>query len=489
MRKKHFNWTSLHLGALFGVSLFTCCIDDSEQRFMAEPSPIRSMDSSKEISPIDLIYKSIYISNPNVTRAGADFSVTPHVLNGDTVMYVVNYDGNGWDIFSSKLQAPMVLFHSDTGSINLSDSISFPEVFLATVNSMAEKVYYTEADDNFIDDSWATVLLSSSSPGSLPIVPLDSMIHYIPTDSLAPDTLQIIPNLGEGYWIKDTVTETITTIDIDHLVNDHWNQLVPYNSFIPYDPQNENVHGAVGCVAVATTQYLHYLHIKDGISLKAYSEATYDSNNNRYIFSNPSATLWDNLPCDGSSEQGSMLDSLALVLGYISSNVCYGHSVSGTPGRLSYVTSFLRDSCGLNYQEATYNYDYVVGELKSGYPVVVTASGSNNGNDDNHCFIIDSYRNQIETVYCYQKWVGTDYWGNPTNTFDNEGNPITFTYVMRLPLSRSQTPFYRMNLGRGNSFYDNVWVTAEDQWQFKPTYWYNVSSAKMLKRVFTISRK
>lgn len=44
---------------------------------------------------------------PTATRAGA-VSIMPYVVNGDTVMYVANYE-EGWEVFSNDNRLPMVL--------------------------------------------------------------------------------------------------------------------------------------------------------------------------------------------------------------------------------------------------------------------------------------------------------------------------------------------------------------------------------------------
>lgn len=477
------HYCSFKLG-LFADLLFftivTSCKDDVDYLPIADSSVALSSTYNPQDTPLGLISKNIALSQSATTRANGDYAITPYTIDADTILYLVNYRNGGCDVYSARFQAPMLLMHTNSNNIDLSDICNNSSEFSSLIDDFAQLVYHTDLSME-MDESWKMVQMASSSNGIPPIAP-DTLISGPGLDPFDEDSLFVLPVLGNGHWLIDTIATKEDTNVIDHLIQDHWSQLEPYNRYIPYDTINPELHGAVGCVAVATTQYLHFLHQKDGIVPPAYSSATYDSIQNKYIFQNESRTIWDHLPCDISTSNNANIDSLALALGYISSYVCYDHLYGGTPGKMDSIVGFLNHRCGLSYSHVKYNSDYVIDELLSGYPVIVTGYGQMDGNVDSHCFLVDSYKNERTSISYVYKWVGTDRNGLPTNLFDLSGKPITFRYVYHFQGPVFNEPFIRMNLGRGYSPCDNVWVNTTNRWQFRSTYWYVVSQSRMIKK-------
>ncbi len=53
------------------------------------------------------------------------FSLTPYIINGDTLLYIAQYE-NGWEIYSASKATNMVLFSSEEGNFDM-NSPSFPD--------------------------------------------------------------------------------------------------------------------------------------------------------------------------------------------------------------------------------------------------------------------------------------------------------------------------------------------------------------------------
>lgn len=461
---------------LFIMMLALCCVllVSCKDEFGLEEKPIALEENILRDLPstTSLINKYISQKSTQTRTMTSSYTIEPYVLDGDTTLYFVNYAEGGWGIFSAKLQAPMLLFSSTTGSISVDNMSTIPTTCLDFINSVAESIMISEkSNDAYIDESWVNVILSSNSIIIPPLPPSDT-IHSTTPDVIIMDSLYYASMLGEGHWEIDTVTNIIDQNRITHLIPVHWGQMEPYNTYIPYDlSSGDSLHSAVGCVALSTAECLLYLHQKDGIVPSAYTQATYVPARNRYVFSNLSTTIWDHLMPFANGDLP--MDSIALVLGYISNNLSTGFSRKATSSSIGRIPGYLLADCGINTTFRTYDIEEIIRSITNLYPVITSASGSCDGEPANHCFIIDGYFNRRTELNEYIKWVGTDANGNSTNQYDGNGRPVSYRYSYYKIIRYTNEPYITMNWGWEGG-HDEMWFNASDTWTLRPGNYYNL---------------
>ena len=213
-----------------------------------------SLSVSTKVTPTHIdAYLNGYKGIPK-TRS-ADVSIDP-ILNGtDTVMYLVNYPEGGWEVLSADLRLPKVLVQGDNENISLSELYANPSEELIYNNLSG---FISELQDNPL----AEIETGGDSWSNIATLNIDS--------SLDGDDL---PGIGWLHIGTDIVRDTLVQ---DHLLKTKWGQGVPWNSKTPYTDSTRQFHCATGCVMVAASQMLYYLHDKIGVPAKTYGDSYVD---------------------------------------------------------------------------------------------------------------------------------------------------------------------------------------------------------------------
>ncbi|MDE6754685.1 MAG: hypothetical protein K2J82_08765 [Muribaculaceae bacterium] len=87
-------------------------------------------------------------------RFSSAFSITPYIEDGDTLMYVVQYE-KGWEIYSAKLSSPMILFSSQEASNFDVNDPTFPDALKNLIFSVSESIKSTASlYPDSIHSSW-----------------------------------------------------------------------------------------------------------------------------------------------------------------------------------------------------------------------------------------------------------------------------------------------------------------------------------------------
>lgn len=346
---------------VFFLSLicFVSCveIEDNQERYES--------DAVKNSVLLDNIMSYIAATHEPATRGGDSYyNIYPYLYEGDTVMYVANYD-DGWQIFSNSEIAPMVLASSETGHLDLEDETFQESPMYAYIQGLAEEVRYAQA-----------YTTGSGDLGTLVSLPVDS------------------------FFVGPIIISRVDTISIEernHLIMTKWGNKEPWNSYTPY---YRGQHSQVGCGAVAVAQYLYYQHGLTRVPATAMSRATYTHSTQRYTFSNPSTTIWNKMAL---TRTGENTDSAAVYLGFISDAVCHNYTDTATysndTDRLSYLSSL-----GFNFERVTMDFSYIVSQLNQQEPILLDIYTGTGG----HSLIIDSYR--IERLSML-------YWSEVANRF------------------------------------------------------------------------
>ena len=98
-----------------------------------------------------------YVKGAKDTRATSQFSITPYIEDGDTLLYIAQYD-NGWEIYSASHAAPMVLFSSDTGKFDIDDNTlisPLKDMILACAHKIKE---FVNEDNKSVNPSWKGIV-------------------------------------------------------------------------------------------------------------------------------------------------------------------------------------------------------------------------------------------------------------------------------------------------------------------------------------------
>lgn len=343
---------------LFSFSFLMSCNNDD----LSESLQSGGYGNDFSTTVIDCIEKYINITRgTDDTRASSDsYEITPYIINGDTALYVVNYD-SGWQIFSNSFKAPLVLAFSETGNLDINDEV-------------------------FKDSPLSSYIESLVSGVSL----LDRSLVRFPKDSLGFNQL----DTTQATIYPEPYLENIDTLSIlekNHLIQTKWGNKSPWNRYVKLAPNGSGSmeHAQVGCGAVAVGQYLFYKQHNGYSNLEAMSNAVYDSINNEYAFSNPSSSIWGKMAMTyvEANENPYLGDSAAVFLGDISKSISTFFAVEGTGSTATTQKNYL-NSCGFNFVYSAIDYDYIIDQLANNEPVVIQIQSPVGG----HACLVDGYR-------------------------------------------------------------------------------------------------
>ena len=138
-------------------------------------SPVRTAEQKA-------ILKYIGRKSPK-SRSAEDVRLIPYTIDGDTVMYLANYD-EGWELFSNDLRVPMVLMRSGEGSLypEFIDNPSFKAYFENTAAFLAELKKNSSIAADSIDADWSSYVSLMSNEDQEP----DPELLYTNTDVSIP---------------------------------------------------------------------------------------------------------------------------------------------------------------------------------------------------------------------------------------------------------------------------------------------------------------
>ena len=385
-------------------------------------------------------------TNNNPSRNVNDYTLSPYIYNGDTIMYIVNYKNGGWELMSTDYRAPLVLVSSDTGYFDPEDKLQEATAVNAYF-SLIEKDLYNLSEMSFdheqVDNSWKTVKLFEN----------DIDVAKIKT---APKAMGTAPS-NNGEWVLIETTSPVVTniINPKKLTSTDWEQDSPWNNYVPFYT-NSNIHAYAGCGPVAAAQYLYYLHYKYGKPATTVTSGTYNSSSNTYSYSG-NASIWNQMAKE-STDAGT--DYAGIFIGYVgqSCNATYGKNpYDGTRVNSNNVCSFI-NGFGYNYYTAAIDYTYVQNQLLLGKAVLAYAECTLGCGY--HMFIIDGYEITEYTTTNIYGWVGKDNMGNDSNEYDEEGNVVSYSYTYETEVTSNSWKLM-MNWGYGN-YYNSIKYTINN---------------------------
>ena len=291
---------------------------------------------------------------------------------GDTLMYALNYQ-EGWELIAADKRCRTVLASGNEGSFFLDELIPPVKFWLDCLADEVRQVRSIECYDEVGDAEVIRQMQNSFSFWDM-ITP-DS--HVIPPMiAQTKSGLDPIP-ADDGYWdLYDVVIDTISHLRINHLIQTHWDQNPPYNSYSPLKSNSTTQRAPAGCVAVAAGQVANYFNKLCGypeeVPLTAFCDAQIPSggyyqpttiDSHMYI-SNFSTDAWDSIPSNGD-----MCAKLLAEIG-IAVNMKYSDSSSESS---QFGETYFSDK-DFFFTSGAFIKNPLVNNLTSGKPVIVGAN-------------------------------------------------------------------------------------------------------------------
>lgn len=454
------------LGFLLPILVLLSCSDESQEvseRISAmsnEPIIFPYTGKTKLETDIRNYITKIKFGNMSgFSRTPRNYSLTPYIYKGDTIMFIANYT-SGWELYSADQRTPLIMASSDTGSFDTSDDSMAP-AFKSYLNSVAEELYQIKQMDTAEGETYGLWKMVS-----------------IKNEEVDPQMIEVTPHAvgtqpGSGYWVLlSTTTPVTSTSTSNRLTSTRWGQGTPWNVYVPYSPENMSRHSVAGCTAVATAQYLYYLHYKNGRPASTVTTAAYQSSNNTYNYSGSSSSVWDQM-AKASNNTGT--NYAAVLIGYVGKSIDTDYHLNESLAYFSKALSFINNEGNYNYNQSSIDYSYVTNELIAGRAVLACAQSYNEETRENegHVFIIDRYRRTTTSSTSTFGWVGTDNLGQDTNEYDENGNVIGYSFFYDKE-NRTDSYDYLMNWGWDGSW-DNTYCTASSGSDWNVGYHFNTN--------------
>ena len=378
------------------VFVFSCIIISCDKDVFSHETDQRDFAfevSSNHFVNIDQIRSYANRYQPQTKNTGlSNYSIQPYCdSTGTPLLYIVNYGNNkGWQILSSDTRTPPVLAQGGNGSFSLEDGNPAIRIW---IDCMARDVSAirkaSDAELSFSSDD----ITSNKQVWSGGDRSLDDPFDF------------------GGHWEVTTTSILHVDEEIEHLTP-HWAQNYPYNVYCPFESNSTVNRAPTGCVAVAASEVLYYLHKRFGVptSMVDTGICIGDVDSFNRYFSGESTTIWGQMDTLYNSVYA---NAEALMMGHVGDvvNMHYWHL-------FNYYFSWaipdnIRDNLfsfyGISSSSGVYNASSVVNNLLNRMPVIISATDFALPVDgDIHCFVIDGFRRYHYEYQHYHYWVPDD---------------------------------------------------------------------------------
>ncbi|MBQ9310256.1 MAG: C10 family peptidase [Bacteroidales bacterium] len=320
---------------------------------------------------------------------GYIIDVYRHKSTGDTLLYIVNTEFDGWKIVSSDRRTPAILAEGPRGSFSIEENPSvemwidcLAEDISKVRESADEELCFSDAEISANRNNW-----------------LQIKIEDAPMRDVA------------GHW-EEYVTGSTEVYDSVKHFTPNWDQDKPYNQYCPLKPSSSSERAPAGCVAIAGAGVLYYLHNTFGVPEVMVSSGFCSGNTNGYTqhFDNASADVWDEMN-ESYTYSLSYLDlPEALMIAHVGMTIGM-HYRSGYSWALpANLRTELFNGYGFNCSHGDYNENVVKESLANNMPVIVTATDLAIPIDfDIHCFVIDGYKRTRTKYTHHHYWVQDEF--------------------------------------------------------------------------------
>lgn len=420
------------LAPIITLTFSSCSMDDLEPvDFKAESDAIQTKSSdpfnqiitkSKRVSETTVrsILDGCFNNKQYSLEAVVNNNKEPknNNLNSDIqspLLYVANFDSGGWAIVAgNERKENQILAYGETGSFN-PDKIENP-----CVATWFEMIKEQMAAVEIEEDETAEASEQANTRAYLP------------------------PYNEPYYWVRLPLDPVVSTQSSGsgHLLSTEWGQNWPWNYKCPVDG---SVRCPTGCVAVAVSQILYYLHYNLGTPMGLYHgiNPTYNlitNGNSHYYkiaqanksnYTSPSSR-WNAMALSG-PEKTTGTDYVGNLMMDVGEHAGmeYAADGSGAVTRRLIFTYY-----GINCDSLAYNYSMVRASLENGQPVLSSARDATYGG---HAWVIDGYQDDLSTTDNPYKWVII-----PSDSLSYYSN-IDYDYVFSESEMQTQHPDVQEN--------------------------------------------
>ena len=329
-------------------------------------------------------------------------TITPFSVDDKyTVMYLVEYLG-AWEILPADKRCSLILAQGEEHGFDWDIMIPPVKEYLTSLASQVLSMRMTDNVQLFDDEN----LLKDIEDNLFfwKMIRIDSSIFTMPDNSTRSGLEP--PGEPEGLWeIVDAVRDTLFYDSKTHLIQTHWHQEDPYNSYCPYKSYSSTQRAPAGCVAIAGAQQAFYLHNKWGrpyyapetaeclVHVPGSSTCYSASPSDPFFYTTDySLTPWGQMETDD--------DVCAKLIAAIGIAVRMDYYNLHASAYLSWLKSLYFENNYLTCDFEDFNINTVYSNLSNEVPVICSA---NNTTGSGHCFIIDGYlRHQYRLTTTFQ---------------------------------------------------------------------------------------
>lgn len=396
-----------------------------------------------------------YHAASGLTRAGNGYCLKPYIEEGDTLLYIVQYD-EGWEIYSASQALPMILVSNATGRLDLSSS-DLPPAFQAILSNAKDAVKSLKNQKGNIpmDSTWVglnptpDLLMSAKSyvnNGSGPKLMSDS-------EDYPPGEWRLIE-----VWVVDSKTRTSLK-----LTKTSWGQRYPWNTYAKWaeDSTGNLVQCTAGCAPVAVAQYLYHTNQYENIPATSPSRGLLNIDGTDYLFSAYTSATWSQMAIN-QYQYGA--DYSALLIGKTGRSLKSTYTPQGTSTNLADITNYLNSTYGQVWTYTDMNSGLVQKSIDSNRPLIANIYSTKDYQNKpiekvGHTLLIDQYSIETTTARYLYALVrdplppGTeDTW--ESDEYDDKGNIVEYAYTKQKDIT-SDSYSVSMNWG-WNGSYNNV---------------------------------
>lgn len=436
---------------VFGLLCLVGCNDN------AEISDLESFDQSpvsiSKLSNLDCIQRRIGM-NPQ-TRSANQVCIEPYIYEGDTVMYIVNYD-DGWELLSNDTSVPMVVAHADAGEF-VKDSL--PMSMAAYFDNVAKNLYdrYSAGVANSdVCGEWSQYGSSSSIIG--PITPSDTIIMDA-RDTLFSGLVTYVSYetvVGTGGWVPiDTIDYAVTNLDGCSVnIETEWGVGSPWNMYAPMNDEGycDNNHAAV-----IVGQYFTFLRRNFNAEIMVADSLSYDSRIGEFVPAHYGTSILDHV-ANTVQDSYTEVQNAAIVIRGITYDMNTIYS-NGNP--ITDLNKTRRYLTGLGFtcinKPITYNnlYDKISNRKPLLLPILNNAAPAFN-NLYSLAMAIAVRKNHVRSRIRYG-WLGFDHNGNSTIGYENGRS----YYKYQCKHSTDYIVDEMRARWIDDTSYDDIWVTID----------------------------
>lgn len=327
-------------------------------------------------------------------------SIEPYIIEQDTVMYIVNYkEDKGWKVISGDKRTTAVLASAANGQLSVNTSHPGIAVWLESTGRRIAALKKSPQIETTAGDRelWQH---------------LDAYVEETMAKQKKADGA-LSTRTGEYHWKLMGISEVETASTLHGpFTRTRWGQNDPWNRMLPRYSPTLNIKCPAGCLAVAGSQMLYYLHYKIGVPQYTYKQGFCEGwasserdQSYTFQFSNPDAKSWDWMPL----ESGESFTQNVNLVNILLANVGYSIKTIYTPDGSSALNSDLVNYLNSNHiacRYENYNSDQVINSLDNEMPVIVTAYGTPKAgsslNPGRHSWLIDGYEvKHYKVIYTY----------------------------------------------------------------------------------------